>query len=445
MPVLGCGVKRNPVNTNNVSEITISNNYKLLAHETTNDNFYLNLSLNYNLMNKKFNPAALEILNEIYNMGTKNLNEDQYLDYLEKNNLGISVGLSPQYFDVLAQSSGENIDKTISKIQEIITSPRILEKEFNEAKSRLEDSLSRAKDTSTSLYLEHEAKINPLYTSRNQIKEALKSVTLKDVQELHNYIMKNSSGAITVNIPKNKPEIKNEIIKKLETLPAVNNFEYKIKDVYKENTKPVVITKDRNVSQADIMQTYKYKHDHTPKECATESIMNTLLSSSQSIGLFNTLREKEHLAYSVHSDIDRVGNTGELSCSILTTTDNKEIGEISYDNVQKSINGFHRQINHLLNSEYTDDDLEHAKNSLKAKLLKKEGVPSKLNAVMNGIHTDYGIDFENKMFAEIDSITREDIQKLANKVFANPPVYSIVASKDTLEANKEYFAKLQQA
>ena len=39
----------------------------------------------------------------------------------------------------------------------------------------------------------------------------------------------------------------------------------------------------------------------------------------------------------------------------------------------------------------------------------------------------------------------DSIQKLANKIFANPPIYSIVASKDTLEANKEYFEKLQQA
>ena len=191
------------------------------------------------------------------------------------------------------------------------------------------------------------------------------------------------------------------------------------------------------------MQTYKYQRNETAKERACENILNTLLSSSQSIGLFNTLREKEHLAYSVHSDIDRVGNSGELSCSILTTTDNKEIGEISYDNVQKSINGFHRQINALLNGEYTDEDFENAKRSLKASLLKKEGTPAKLNAITKGIYTPYGAEFHNKIYEEIDNITRDDIQKLAERIFKNPPIYSIVASKDTLEANKEYFESLK--
>ena len=172
--------------------------------------------------------------------------------------------------------------------------------------------------------------------------------------------------------------------------------------------------------------------------------MNSILTSSKDIGLFNTLREKEHLAYSVYSEIDCSGDSGELSCNILTTTDNKEIGEISYDNVQKSINGFHRQINALLNSEYSDDDLEKAKRGLKAALLEKEGTSNKLRAIETGLYKESGIEYQNELFKVIDTITRDDIQLFAQKVFANPPVYSIVASQDTLDANKEYFEKLEQ-
>ena len=86
--------------------------------------------------------------------------------------------------------------------------------------------------------------------------------------------------------------------------------------------------------------------------------------TSSSIGLFNVLREKEHLAYSVYSDFDKIGDTGEVYCNILTTTDNKETGEQSFENVQKSIDGFKRQIACLKNSEYSDEDLESAKKIL---------------------------------------------------------------------------------
>ena len=69
----------------------------------------------------------------------------------------------------------------------------------------------------------------------------------------------------------------------------------------------------------------------------------------------------------------------------------------------------------------------------------------KLTAVKAGLYREDGLEFQNELFNLIDTITREDVQQFANKVFANPPVYTIVASKDTLDANKEYFEKLEQA
>ena len=96
----------------------------------------------------------------------------------------------------------------------------------------------------------------------------------------------------------------------------------------------------------------------------------------------------------------------------------------------------------MLNSEYTDDDLESAKRTLKASLLDKEGTSSKLAALRHGLNSKEGLDFENQMFNIIDTITREDIDRFSKKVFANPPIYSIVASKDTLEANKEFLKSL---
>jgi predicted Zn-dependent peptidase len=171
--------------------------------------------------------------------------------------------------------------------------------------------------------------------------------------------------------------------------------------------------------------------------------MNTILTSS-SIGLFSNLREKEQLAYSVYSDVNYLGDSAEISCHILTTTDNKAIGEISYDNVQKSINGFNRQIEALLNSEYTDDDLESAKRLLKASLINKEGNIAKVSSIAQAIQSEKGLDRENQLFKAIDNITREKLDEFSQKAFKNPPTYSIVASKDTLDANQEFFEALKQ-
>ena len=169
--------------------------------------------------------------------------------------------------------------------------------------------------------------------------------------------------------------------------------------------------------------------------------MNAILSSS-SIGLFDVLREKENLAYSVFSDYATSGNQGQLSLNILTTTDNKEIGEYSYDNVQKSITGFNRQIQELLNGKFTDEDLEIAKRSIKAGLLNNEGNYAKISALQNAQNSPYRLDLKNKVYNDVDKITKEDVIEFAQKIFSNKPIYSIVASQDTLDANKEFLDNL---
>ena len=211
--------------------------------------------------------------------------------------------------------------------------------------------------------------------------------------------------------------------------------------MYNENKTPTVLTKQTNNSQADIMQVYKFKCDNTLKENVTGEILNSILTSS-SIGLFDVLREKEHLAYSVYSSLDRAGDRGELSCNILTTTDNKEIGEISYENVEKSIEGFKRQIEALRDGKFTDKDFENAKLAVKASLISNEGVSQKLSSISVGMNSKYGIDYINKLYSEVDNVTRDDVLKLAEKIFSSKPVYCIAASKDTLENNRAYLASL---
>ena len=172
-------------------------------------------------------------------------------------------------------------------------------------------------------------------------------------------------------------------------------------------------------------------------------IIKTLLNTSKNVGLFNTLREKEQLAYSVSADTNVYEDRGSIILNILTTTDNKNIGEFTYDNLQKSINGFNRQVEQLLNSEYTDEDLESAKKILKASMLDSEGTLKKLSLLRNNAINERPLDYLNETYNLIDSITREDIDEYSKIMFKDKPVYSIVASQDTLNYNKDYLNSLK--
>ena len=404
----------------------LENNYRLGIEPTKNTNSYFDINLFYTYPN--MNPATKSILSNIYQ---QNLEREELVKFAEENNLDIDVNLDKDNLEINGYSGAKNFEKTVNAAKEILNNPVITQEYLDKAVSRIKENISKSQDSAISLYIDNEAKINPLYTSKQDILDNLDKVTLEDVKKLHKYILENSCGMISTNMAETKS---------FESFNSVQDRNFELQDVYTPNTHPIVLSKEKPVSQADIMQTYKYEWTNTPKERAVSEIMNTILSSSPSIGLFNTLREKEHLAYTVFSDNDWNGNCGELSLNILTTTDNKDIGEISYDNVQKSINGFHRQINELLDSKYTDEDLDSAKRILKANLFQKEGVWTKLSSVNRSLK--YSEDFDSQVFNEIDKITREDIDEFSRKVFSNAPIYSIVASKDTLEANKDYLETL---
>jgi predicted Zn-dependent peptidase len=260
---------------------------------------------------------------------------------------------------------------------------------------------------------------------------------------MHRYILKNARGIVTANVPeKNEKEIKYNILNNLSHLRPVEPNNYRMLEIHKDIKSPVVLTASNFNSQADISQVYRFERENSIKESAVIPVLNSILSSS-SIGLFDILREKENLAYSVFSDYSTMGNQGQLSLNILTTTDNKKIGEYSYDNVQKSINGFKRQIQALLDGKFTDEDLENAKRSIKADLLENEGNYSKIEALSRGLNSPYGINLKDKIYAEANKITRQDIIDAAQKIFSKKPIYSIVASQDTLDANKEFLDGLK--
>ncbi len=436
------GAARKPVNMDKVSVKTLDNNINIAFYETKSNNPQYELCFYYETP-ETLKPGTKELLDIVLSMGTGNMSEGKFRQYKEKNNISIITMLEEESLTILGASGHSNMEKTINLSKEQLYNPAINEKNLDAAKSKLKDALKRSQQSAEDLYMDNEAQINPLYSSKQAILENMDKITVSDLQNFYNDILNNSYATISMSIPEGDEELKEKALKEFGTLKPVHPNTHKIQRVYKENTKTQVLTEAAPYSQADIMETFKYPRIDSPKEMAVSNIMNILLSSSNTIGLFNNLREKEHLAYAVYSNLDKSGDSGELSLNILTTTDNKEIGEISYENVQKAINGFNRQIEALKNSEYPDIDLESAKKTLKAQLLNKETPSSKIYAMSRGMRSQYGVDLDNRIFKEIDSVTREDIDKFAQKVFKNLPIYSIVASRDTLDANKEFLESLK--
>ena len=145
----------------------------------------------------------------------------------------------------------------------------------------------------------------------------------------------------------------------------------------------------------------------------------------------------------VHSYLDNSHNSKALILSIGTTTENKDTGEISYDNVQKSIEGFKKHVEKLKTEKISQQELESAKLSLKSALLSQNSSGAgKCHTLAYSLDTPYGLTRENQIIDMIDSITVDDIYNAANYIFSTKPVYSIVATDNTLKNNAEYLKSL---
>ncbi len=432
---------RKPINMDHVECLTLNNNFDIGFYKNKTNNFVMNVSLNTDVpYNKK--PAVRDILDEIYMMGTLDKTEDELNQYLEENNIYLSQSAGASGISVSVESNSKNTQKSLDIAKEILYRPRINEENLEKAKEKVKDRLLRQEDTAWNLYNDYKSQFDSYAFSTKEKLDAIDSITIDDVKDFYNYVQNNSRGIVTSNLPESKLDVtKEKVLNFANSLHNVRENKIKILDLYNPQDNAVVLTKAKNTNQADISEIYTFKCDNSLKENVTGALMRSILSGS-SIGLFDNLREKQNLAYSVFAHLSKDEDRGELSLNILTTTDNKSTGEKSYENVQKSIEGFHNQINELIAGNFTDKDLENAKLIFKAMLLDNEGTNTKVGIVNSGLNSIHGIDRDNKTFQMVDSITRDDIVNMAKKVFSSKPVYSIVATQETLNANKEYLDKL---
>lgn len=436
------------IKMNNVREYNMpSNNVRVVTNNTKTPNSSFKLTYNCDIPVKTSKPALPFILSEMLNEGSMFRNKTTFSTDNAKKAIVQNFSAGEKVISASADFEAAELSPALKSAKEVLLSPRFTEKVLNDVKTNLKDDFSR---TEKSPYnkLNKELFDGTIYGyTDEEILNSIDDVTLDDVKSFYNEIMKNANTTLVVSAPFNrKPELKDTLFKEAALLPKVKEF----KPFSYENFEPVketkVLTDVHNKNQAQIVMAYKFKINHNLKDTATLELLNSILGGSPSSRLFNDLREQQKLAYSVRSKINCINNTETLALTIGTTTENKETGEISYDNVQKSIDGFKKHIEKLKTEKVSEKELESAKLAMKNAILSQnEGGLEKTETLAYSIQTTYGINRENELLKVIDSITADDIYNAANYIFKEKPTYSIVATQNTLDANKDYLNTLAQA
>lgn len=391
------------------------------------------------------NLGASLILDYMLNQGSAGKDKQTFAREFEKNGISGNFSASLRTIGANMEFASEDTAKALDLMKEVIENPRFTIEEFKHAKAFVTDAIMISNKSATDKLNEELFKDEPTGMNKEQVLQSIDEATFDDVKELYKQIMTNAQASIVMSAPFEKnSKLQNTLFEKMNTFDNFQKFNMSLRNNFKPIEKTKVLTDDDATNQAKIIEAFTYKYSGNMQDALTLKLMNTILGDGATSRLFQDLREQRKLAYSVRSSLDHVGNTGMVKLSIGTTTENVDTGEISYDNVQKAIEGFNENVERMKNEKVSEEELESAKLSLKNDMLNAAEHPIGRSELLNdGLYSFYGLTNINQKFAMIDKITADDIQNVAKNVFGGKPVYSILATQNTLDNNKEYFKSLE--
>lgn len=384
-------------------------------------------------------PAVSSLLSVILNEGSKNKNYDEFYGDVHKSGINMRFDADFKSISASVDSLSQDFGKSLDLIKEVFSEPRLNAESFNYAKQLVKEAVMNMPNSASEDALKLLFPNMPEFSTKEELLKSLDNTTLGDVQGLFDYIKNNAMAKAVFTAPIDKDStLEQTALSKMSLgLGTFKPFAVSDFDCYAPINENIVTTKAEQRNQADITKSFKFKTSLNPKDQTVFSLMNTILGDGPSSRLFNDLREQRKLAYRVESGLDYVGNTGVLTMSIKTTTDDAASGIQQYENVEKSLNGFDDHIKKITKEKVSIEELDAAKLRMKTKLLNSiESSASQTNILSASKDTVFGVSALNENLKLIDEITADDIYNAANYVFNGNSITSILASQNTLNNSK---------
>jgi predicted Zn-dependent peptidase len=186
---------------------------------------------------------------------------------------------------------------------------------------------------------------------------------------------------------------------------------------------PQVVTRTKELEQSHIcLGTNSYPQSHQDRYVSY--ILNTLLGGSMSSRLFQNIREKRGLAYSVFSGLSAYRDAGNIT--IYAGCANEAVGEV-VDLCVEELKGLKR-------TPVSDAELRRAKDHLKGSLmLSLENTASRMSHLARQeiyFARHFGLD---ETLAGVEAVSSQDIQRVAADLFSNGSLAATVVGPETPE------------
>ncbi len=429
--------KQNKSIFDNVREYVLPNNMLVSVNPTTNTNKSIFTIKYTHPILKEMTSTEMTVLNLMLNSGSMYNDEQNFSDKLDKKDIELSFNVTPSALSYSVRCPNGEIQHSFNALNEALFAPRFTQENLEKAINKAKNTINSSPQSPLELVLKGLFVDLHLGQSNKEMIKELDNISLDRIKYLYSQIFQNARASATLTAPVNEnPVLENLFTYNLmNTVAPSKSFTVEYDKTYTPNSEPKTYCSVEDTIQANVVQGYKYKRTGNIEDEAKIKLMNIILGSGMNSRLFLDLREKQKLAYAVSSRVDGIGDTGFISLSINTTTNNPSDSASSPSNITKSLQGFSKHINDMKTTLVSDEELERAKLMLKNDLLGSAETRFDKNIILSESENSfYGKEYMKKLLDAIDNIKAEDIQACANYVFSQAPVTSIVASQETLDA-----------
>jgi len=137
-------------------------------------------------------------------------------------------------------------------------------------------------------------------------------------------------------------------------------------------------------------------------------ILDTILGGSTSSRLFQEVREKRGLAYSVYSYTSQYADTGQVAVYVGTRP----------DNVQEAMTVIGTELTRLQSDGVTAAELDRARENVKGRtVLSMESSASRMNRLGSSVLMGVPVLTVDELLARLDAVTLDDVAQLARDVW----------------------------
>lgn len=364
--------------------------------------------------------GTADLTASVLTKGSKKYSSVEFAQIMEDNGIKIIPSAKADSFDITVLSTKNDYNKTIELLNEVINNATLDDYEIEKSKNDELNSIRKSKDVPLNLAVDNYKSLifeGSHYSNSNKILEkTLPKITQQDVKDFYSKAFYPQNVVISVNGNIDKQ-------KAIEDFTKIFNDKNGEKFDYTKHSIPNLVTKKQTCATVKDLKTdwiiYGWQTDGvlSRKDYATLQVIDSLLGSGMSSRLFKNLRDKDGLAYQLGSQFSPHVLKGSFITYIGTNPENLDYAQ------KRMLEEVFRLKTEFVGSK----ELQDAKDKLLGHyIIGQETNLDKATTIGWFEASGRGYKFDDQYAQLINSVTENDIIEVANKVFTNNYVLSIV-------------------